>query len=435
MPLHTMKSRLDNGLTVILREMHHAPVASFWIWYRVGSRNESPGITGASHWVEHMMFKGTPQFPHGSLDRLVSREGGRWNAFTTHDFTAYYETLPVDRIDLALRLESDRMVHAIMTPEEVESERTVIISERQMYENHPSFQLQEELIAAAFRIHPYHHEVIGDQVDLETMSRDELYNHYRRHYVPGNAVVVAAGDFDSHEMMAWIEELFGSIPSGAPIDLISRPEPAQRGERRVSVDGPGETAYLTYAYRAPEGTHPDFYPLVLLNAAYAGGSSLGFFGGGTTNKSSRLYKRLVGSDLAVAVYGGVSPSIDPYLYTISAVARPSRSLDDVEAALDHELNKLAHEPVTGLELEKALKRARAQFVMAGESVTGQAQMLGLAEMVSSDHRWYEKTLDSLNRVTLEDIDRVRDKYLRKKNRIVGRYNPTGNDAYLSGTEE
>jgi zinc protease len=430
MSQHNLKSQLDNGLTVILREMHHAPVASFWIWYRVGSRNERPGITGASHWVEHMMFKGSPQFPPGSLDRLVSREGGRWNAFTTNDFTAYYETLPADRIDLALRLESDRMANAIMTAEEVESERTVIISERQMYENHPSFQLREELIAAAFRIHPYHHEVIGDQVDLETMSRDELYNHYLRYYVPGNAVVVAAGDFDSQDMMARIEQLFGSIPAGAPIDMIQRSEPAQRGERRVSVNGPGETAYLTYAYRAPEGTHPDFHPLVLLNAAYAGGSSLGFFGSGTTNKSSRLYKTLVGSDLATAVYGGVSPSIDPYLYTISAVARPDRSLDDIEAALDHELDRLAQEPVTERELAKALKRAKVQFVMAGESVTGQAQMLGLAAMVAGDHSWYERTLESLNDVTLEDIDRVRHKYLRKENRVVGRYNPTGNETHV-----
>ena len=149
MPLPVVKSGLDNGLTVVLREMHHAPVTSFWIWYRVGSRNELPGITGASHWVEHMMFKGSPQFPPGSLERLVSREGGRWNAFTTNDFTAYFETLPSDRIDLALRLESDRMVNAILTEEDVEAERTVIISERHMYENHPSFLLREELIAAA----------------------------------------------------------------------------------------------------------------------------------------------------------------------------------------------------------------------------------------------------------------------------------------------
>ena len=161
MHIPVKKSNLANGLTVVLKEMHHAPVISFWVWYRVGSRNEIPGITGASHWVEHMMFKGSPNFPPGSLDRLVSREGGRFNAFTWIDFTAYYETLPANRIDLALRIESDRMTKAIMTEEEVESERTVILSERHMYENNPSFLLREELVGAAFRVHPYRHETVG----------------------------------------------------------------------------------------------------------------------------------------------------------------------------------------------------------------------------------------------------------------------------------
>ena len=420
------KSTLDNGLTVVLREMHHAPVTSFWVWYRVGSRNEVPGITGASHWVEHLMFKGSPQFPAGSLDRLISREGGRWNAFTTTDFTAYYETLPSARSDLALRLEADRMVAAAMSEEDVESERSVIISERQMYENYPTFLLQEELIAAAYRVHPYHHEVIGDEADLEAMTRTDLVKHYRRYYSPDNAVVVGVGDFDSGEMLARIEELFGPIPGGEPISDRVRPEPAQRGERRVTVNGPGHTAYLAFAFHVPPATHPDFYPVVLLNAAYTGGSSLGFFGSGTTNKSSRLYKALVASDLATAVSGGVSPSIDPYLYTIFAVARPGRSLAEIRSTLEQQLARLAQEPITQIELDKAIKRAKAQFVMAGESVTGQAQMIGLAEMVAGDYGWYEQTLASLKQVTLADIDRVRAQYLRRDNRVVGLYEPTGN---------
>ena len=422
------KTMLDNGLTVVLREMHHAPVTSFWVWYRVGSRNEVAGITGASHWVEHLMFKGSPQFPAGSLDRLVSREGGRWNAFTTNDFTAYYETLPSARIDLALRLEADRMVAATMSEEDVESERSVIISERQMYENHPSFLLQEELIAAAYRIHPYHHEVIGDMADLKTMTRADLVNHYKRYYAPNNAIVVGVGDFDSREMLARIEELFGPIPSSEPIDDQVRPEPAQRGERRVTVNGPGQTAYMVFAFHVPPATHPDFYPVVLLNAAFTGGSSLGFFGSGTTNKSSRLYKALVDGDLAAAVSGGVSPSIDPYLYTVYAVARPGRSLSEIRIALEEEMVRLAQKPITQLELDKALKRAKAQFVMAGESVTGQAQMIGLAEMVTGDFDWYEQTLTALTQVTLADLDRVRAKYLRRGNRVIGLYEPTGNGA-------
>lgn len=420
-----MKTTLDNGLTVVLKEMHHAPVTSFWVWYRVGSRNEIPGITGISHWVEHMMFKGSPEFPPGSLDRLVSREGGRFNAFTWIDFTAYYETMPSDRIDLALRLEADRMPNAIMTPEDVESERTVIISERHMYENQPTFLLREELSAAAFRVHSYHHDTIGDETDLETMSRDDLYNHYKLFYAPNNATVVVVGDFETEQMLARIQELYGHIPAGPPLEKRTRPEPEQRGERRVFVHGPGDTAYLIYAFRAPNATHPDFYPLVLLNAAYAGGSSLGYFGGGSTNKSSRLYKALVGQELAVAVNGSISPTIDPYLYTVSAVVRPGRTLAEVETALEAELERLGEEPITQTELDKALKRAKAHFVMAGESVSGHAQMIGMAEAVSGDYRWYERTLETLEAVTLKDIERVRREYLVRNNRTVAMYEPNG----------
>ncbi|MCP4362806.1 MAG: insulinase family protein [Chloroflexi bacterium] len=417
------KTMLKNGLTVVLKEMRHAPVISFMVWYRVGSRHEKPGHTGVSHWVEHMMFKGTPQFPNGMLDRMVSREGGQWNAFTWLDFTAYYETMPANRIDLALQLEADRMINAIMAEDEVESERMVIISERQMYENDPRFQLNEELSAAAFRIHPYHHEVIGDLADLQTMTPADLVGYYRRHYVPNQAIVVAVGDFQTAEMLTKIEALFGEIEPGETAVPITRQEPIQKGERRVVVHGPGDTAYLTAAYRAPAAAHLDFFPLTLLNAAFAGGGSLGMFGGGGSNKSSRLYKALVDTELAAGAYGGLTPTVDPFLYTISAVVNHGRSLDEVEAALDAELARLQTEPVTQRELDKALKRAKAEFVLAGESITGQAQILGMAEAVVEDYAWYETVLDKLNAVTLEDIERVRHTYLQKRFRTVGRYEP------------
>ena len=420
------KTTLENGLTVIMKEMHHAPVASFWVWYRVGSRNELPGITGASHWVEHMMFKGSSNFPPGSMERLVSREGGRFNAFTGLDFTAYFETLPSERIELALQIESDRMAGAIMTEEAVNSERSVIISERRMYENQPTFLLREELVSAAFRVHPYHHEVIGDEIDLETMDRSDLYNHYRRYYAPNNAIIVVSGDFESAVMLNQIEELFGQIPASDALPTVSRVEPQQKGERRVTVRGPGDTAYLIYAFRSPDANHPDFYPLVLLNAAYAGGSSLGLFGSATTNKSSRLYKALVSTELAAAVSGGMAPTIDPFLYSITAVARPDRTLNDIEAALQKEIKRLKDEPVTEDELQKALKRAKVQFIMAGESVTGQAQMLGMAEVIACDYRWYEETLVALERITLNDLQRVQQTYLNEDNLNVGMYIPFGN---------
>ncbi|RMG95598.1 MAG: insulinase family protein [Chloroflexi bacterium] len=423
MSLPVYKTTLDNGLTVILKEMHHAPVASFMIWYRVGSRNEKPGVTGVSHWVEHMMFKGTPTFPGAELDRMISREGGYWNAFTWLDFTAYYETMPSNRIDLALQLEADRMVNTLMHPEEVESERTVILSERHMYENEPRFLLNEELTAVAFRVHPYHHDVIGDEVDLHNMTRDDLYNHYRRYYVPNNAIAVVVGDFQQDEMLSRLNELFGHIPAGEPAEPVTRQEPLQRGERRVVVNGPGDTAFLTVAYKVPPATHPDYFPLVLLNAAFAGGSSLGVIGGGSSNKSSRLYRALVSNGLAVAVSGGLGPTVDPFLYGINVVVRSGRTLAEVEDALDAELARLAQEPITEMELNKALKRARAEFVMAGESITGQAQLLGLAETVAGDYGWFEGVLERLNEVTLDDIERVRETYLRRRNRVVGWYEP------------
>lgn len=418
-----VRTQLDNGLTVLLKEMHHAPVATFMAWYRVGSRNELPGHTGASHWVEHMMFKGTPRFPGDVMERMISREGGYWNAFTWLDYTAYYETMPSNRIDLALQLEADRMTNTLMTAEEVESERTVILSERAMHENQPRFLLDEELTSAAFRVHPYHHEVIGDAADLRSMSRDQLYGHYKRHYSPTNAIAVAVGDFDTSEMLARIEMLFGSIPPGQETAPITREEPPQAGERHVVVNGPGDTAYLTFAYRVPGAAHPDYPALSLLNAAFTGGNSLGMFGGGGSNRSSRLYKALVSTELAAGANGGLTPTIDPFLYAISAVVRAGRTLTEVEAALEAELARLITEPVTKAELAKALKRARAQFIMAGESISGQAHLLGAAEATTGDYRWFDSVLDRLNSVTLDDIERVRAFYLQRRNRTVGWYEP------------
>lgn len=418
-----LKTTLANGLTVLLKEMHHAPVTTFMVWYRVGSRNEVAGRTGVSHWVEHMMFKGTPQFPGDVMEKMISREGGVWNAFTWLDYTAYYETMPSDRIDLALRLEADRMINTLMEPEEVESERTVILSERAMYENQPRFLLDEEMTAAAFRVHPYHHEVIGDTADLQSMTRDDLYAHYRRHYSPTNAIAVVVGDFDTNSMLGQIEALYGSIPAGEATAPVRRSEPVQAGERRVIVNGPGDTAYLTFAYRVPGATHPDYPALTLLNAAFAGGSSLGMFGGGGSNRSSRLYKALVSTELAAGAYGSLAPTIDPFLYTISAVVRAGRSLSEVETALEAELARLATEPITANELAKALKRARAHFVMAGESISGQAQLIGAAEATTGNYQWFESVLERLGKVTLDDIERVRRAYLHRRNRTIGWYEP------------
>src|SRR5574339_810328 len=221
------KITLSNGLKVFLKEIHTAPIISSWLWYRVGSRDEVPGRTGVSHWVEHMQFKGTEQFPANMLDKAISRDGGTWNAFTYIDWTAYFETMPASKVDLALRLEADRMMNSRFDAEEVASERTVITSEREGHENEPLFLLGEAIQQTAFRVHSYHHEVIGDMADLLTMTRDDLYNHYRKFYVPNNAVIAVSGDFDSESMLARIRELFEPIPARPGPARIVRPEPAQ----------------------------------------------------------------------------------------------------------------------------------------------------------------------------------------------------------------
>ena len=373
--------RLRNGLLVLLKEIHSAPLVSVWMWYRVGSRNERAGLTGISHWVEHMQFKGSPTFPAGSLDRIVSREGGSWNAMTWLDWTAYYETLPADRIDLGLRLEADRISESLFARKDVASERTVIISERQGYENEPTFRLSEEIQAAAFRVHSYHHEVVGDVVDLSSMTRDDLYNHYRTYYVPSNALLAVAGDFRARDVLDRIRELFGDLPAGAPPPQTTRPEPPQKGERRVMVEGPGETAYIEVAYHAPAAVNPEFFPMVVLDSILAGPSNFNMFSGGISNKTSRLYRALVETELAAGVSGGLSATIDPYLYSITATVRPGKTPEQVLAALDAELRKAAEEPVKAEEMERAVKQARAIFAYGSETVTNQAFWMGYAEIV------------------------------------------------------
>jgi zinc protease len=420
-----VQTTLSNGMKVLLKEIHTAPLVSSWVWYRVGSRDEVNGRTGISHWVEHMQFKGTPQFPASILDKAISREGGMWNAMTYLDWTTYFETMPADKIDLALRLEADRMVNSAFDPEEVASERTVIISERQGHENEPLFRLGEELQALAFRVHSYHHEVIGDLVDLQSMQRDDLYQHYRKHYVPSNAVLAAAGDFETGQMLKRIEALFGPIPAAEPPSPRVRTEPVQSGERRISLEGPGETTYIQFAHRAPAASHPDFSPLTVLDSLLTGPSNLNMFGGGISNKTSRLYRALVEGELAVSVHGGLQATIDPFMHTITIVVRPNGSPEAVIARLVDEIKRLQDAPPPPEELRRAVKQARALFAYGSESITNQAFWMGFSEMFSS-YDWFTGYLDNLSAVTPDDVQRVAQTYLRPQNRIYGIYLPAGN---------
>ena len=419
------KLKLANGLTVLLKEIHTAPLVSLWLWYRVGSRNETPGVTGISHWTEHMQFKGTERYPAEVLDKAVAREGGYRNAMTFLDWTTYFETLPADKIDLALDLEADRMYNSLFEPEEVESERTVIISERQGNENEPMFLLAEEVQAAAFRVHSYHHEVIGDMIDLQTMQRDDLYNHYRTYYVPSNAVLTLAGDFDTEEMLTRIRELYEPLADGSQPEIKMRPEPAQTGERLINVEGPGETTYVQAVYHAPAASDPDFFPYLVTDSLLTGPSSLNVFGGGISNKTSRLYKALVDGELAVSLYGGLTATIDPFLHTIVATVHPESTAEKLILALDDELERLQEAPPPQEDVDRAVKQARALFAYGSESITNQAFWMGYAEIFDT-YDWFLNYLDRLAEVTPQEVQRIAQTYMRPGNRVLGIYRPIEN---------
>ncbi len=424
-----VETRLANGLTVLSREIHYSPVATFWVWYRVGSRNEAPGVTGVSHWVEHMMFKGTQKLGKGEIFRSVSKNGGTLNAFTWIDFTAYFETLPSDRLGLSLAIESDRMVNSTFNPDEVASERTVIISEREGSENYPTFHLDEEVTAAAFKAHPYGQGIIGWKSDLREMTRDDLYNHYQTYYAPNNAVIVVVGDFDTDKLLKQIEESFGSIPAGPPARPVRVVEPSQQGERRVVVRRPGATSYFEAAYHAPAASNPDVYPLIVLDAILSGAKPMGMSGGRDTamGRSSRLYLRLVDQQLASAAGSGFALTIDPYLFSISASLRPGVELEKVEKAVDEEVERVLNDGVTENEVAVAKKQVRAQLAYASEGVTNQGYWLGSLEVVDS-YKTFEELLNRVEAVTAADAHRAAQTYLKPDTRTIGWFVPTGDGA-------
>src|SRR6202165_4299696 len=273
------QTTLDNGLRVILREVRERPLAGVWMWYRVGGRNELPGTTGVSHWVEHMLFKGGKRFGKGDITKEISRRGGALNAFTWIDCTSYFETLPSSEIDLALAIESDRMYDTRIEPEEAEAERSVVISEREGSENYPEFWLREEVQSMAWREHPYRLGVIGPKSDLRAMTRDNLYDHYNRYYMTNNATMVIVGDFSTPELLDKIRAEFDKHPAGPTPPALGIEEQPQTGERRLIVRRPGPTHYVMLAYHAPEASHVDAAAMVVLSSLLGGASSPIAWGG------------------------------------------------------------------------------------------------------------------------------------------------------------
>jgi len=420
-PVQTFK--LTNGLTLLLKEIHTVPIISQWVWYRVGSRNEVPGKTGISHFVEHIQFKGTPKYPIQKLDHAISRDGGIWNAMTYLDWTTYFETMPAKNIDLSLELEADRMISSSFNREDIDAERTVIISELEGNENEPLFRLGEAVQKSAFHLHPYHHEVIGELEDLKALSREDLNQYYHTYYSPSNAVIAIAGDFQTESMLKRLTELYDSVPSApTPISSIIMDKPLNK-EERVLIEGPGETTYLQLSYRAPQANQRDFFILTVLDSIFTGPSSLNMFGGGgVSNKTSRLYQNLVEKDMAVSVSGGLSATIDPFLFDISITLNPAREIEEVLQATDDEIMKMMNQKVNSAEIHRATKQAKALFAYGSENITNQAFWMGYSSMFA-DYHWFENYISSLESVSEDEILATAQKYLSPDRRVVGIYQP------------
>ncbi|HTP55859.1 MAG TPA: pitrilysin family protein [Thermoplasmata archaeon] len=423
--------RLANGLTVVLAPLPESPTASVWVWYRVGSKNERPGITGASHWVEHMLFQGSPRYGKGEIDRAVVSVGGTLNAFTDTDFTAYYTTVPREHLAIPLDIESDRMTRALITDAEVERERTVIHSEREGNENWPEFRVEEELYQLAFRVHPYRWDALGRREDIERMTPAELREYYRRFYGTRNAVLIVAGAFDPRATEADVRRRFSPLPAtGEPVEVADR-EPEPRGERRAELSGPGTTPYLQVGWRAPAFSEEETPATMLLDALLGGETRLfsagAMWGRSPEHPSARLYRALVDPGLAVRATSDWRPRQHSGLFTIQAQAARGVGLDRLETAIDDVVGRLARHGPTPAELREARTKVRRGVALAYEGASRTGFRLGYfsaLRSIASEDSLFRGVLRA-NAAELRDRARA---LFRDESRIVVRYEPTGEAA-------
>jgi zinc protease len=407
---------LSNGLVVLTKEVHTSPIVTSMIWYRVGSRNEEMGHTGKSHFLEHMLFKGTERFKKGEIDLLTLKNGGGNNAFTSHDFTAYYFSFASDRWEVALEMEADRMANCAFDPEEFEAEKKVVIEELKTGLDSPWGLLLQELEATAYKIHPYHSPIVGWLQDVERATVESQQAYYRRFYHPNNATLVVVGDFDTADVLKKIEHAFGSIPAGPEPGAMVLHEPPQRGERRIVVRWRSKVPRLAIAYHVPEIAHPDTYALQVLAVVLAEG------------KASRMYQRMVEREQTVTfVSAEFGESRDPSLFHIRAEARGEHTIDEIETSIYDELANVEANGVTAHELDRAKHQIEAHFILSRERTLDQAILLGQIETLYGLD-YIDSYLQRINDVTSEDIARVCGRYLNENNRTVGQLISDGSES-------
>jgi len=399
---------LKNGLKVILMEDHSVPVISRWTFYRVGSENERPGITGISHFMEHMMFNGAGTYGPKEFDRILESNGGYSNAFTSEDMTGYYEDFASNVLELCIDLDSDRMKSLALDPKYVVSEMDVVKEERRMRtDNSVEGAMYEELGALAYKAHPYGWPVIGWMSDLEKITRDDAVKYYKTYYAPNNAILIIVGDFDTKKAIELVHKYYDDIPAQTPPGPVRTVEPEQLGERRAELHKAAEMPAVLIGYHIPDVKSNDIYALDVLQYVLSEG------------ESSRLYRKLV-RDLGIAVYAGANASwnIAPALFTVDVKAKPDKTAAECETAVYGILADIAANGITPAELAKAKNQVAANFYRSMQTVNGKARKIGTYEIYFGDFNEILKVRDRYQAVTADDVKRVAGKYFAPKNRSV-----------------
>jgi zinc protease len=405
--LELRRFRLGNGLTVVTLVDRSAPTVSYQTWFRVGSRHERPGKTGLAHLFEHLMFSETTSRARGEFDRLMERAGAEVNAATWTDWTYYYENAPKNALPLLIELEADRMSNLVLREPQVRSEKEVVANERKLrVEDDIEGRALEQLYATAFRRHPYRWPTIGSMEDIRGFSVEDCRRFYRTHYAPNNATVIIAGDFNERQALSFIQERYGALSRARKIDTMPRPkEPAQRHERVLHIAAPTPTDKVLIGYHAPSFGDPHTPALSVANEVLFGG------------RSSRLYRLLcIDEELALSVRGAISPFVDPGLFEIWISLREGKRQRDAIALLDKEVEHLAAEGPTDLELEKAINQIELSFLHSMETCGGKAEQVGFHETVVNDGGTPFDRLNAYRRVTPAQVKRVAAKYLRPSRR-------------------
>jgi len=400
---------LDNGLRVLLLEDSRSPIVTFQVWYRVGSRNEHRGATGIAHFLEHLMFKGTPSHGPKQFARLVEENGGQDNAFTSQDVTSYYVDIAADKLDLVIDLEADRMQNLLLDPKEINSERQVVIEERRTRtEDDPGGFLGEEVGSIAFKSHPYGAPIIGWMEDIKRITPDEIRAFYKTYYVPNNAIVVAAGALRAEDALEKIKRRFGRIPRGKVPPPVLAVEPPPIGERRVLVKKQAELPIVYMAWHVPNHRSDDSVALEVLSTILSGG------------RASRLYRDLVYQRQLALEAGGDNSyfSADPSLFWFWATPMPGQTPEKLETELSAHMERLKKEPVTDEELARAKNQIEAAFVYQEDSIHQRASLMARFELIGG-YATKDAFLAKVRAVTADDLMRVARTWFDPDKKSVG----------------